>query len=100
MKRVLVTGGGGFIGRHLVGLLGEAGWSVRVMLAPGEPEHLLEGLDVAETVVADVRDLPSVDEAVAGCDAVVHMAAIYAHRGVGRRVAARGGRRDGRARRG
>lgn len=78
MKRVLVTGGAGFIGRHVVGLLAGAGWSVRVMLAPGEPEHLLDGLDVADTVVADVRDLPALDAAVAGCEAVIHMAAIYA----------------------
>lgn len=78
MKRVLVTGGGGFIGRHVVRELVGAGWTVRVMLAPEEPAHLLEGLDVAETVVGDVRDLPSLDAAVDGCTAVVHMAAIYA----------------------
>ena len=76
--RCLVTGGGGFIGRHVVRELSAAGWQVRVMLAPGEPAHLLEGLDVAEVVVGDVRDLPSLDAAVDGCDAVVHMAAIYA----------------------
>ncbi len=78
MKRVLVTGGGGFIGRHVVSVLAQAGWSVRVMLAPGEPSRLLDGLDVADVVVGDVRDLPSLDTAVAGCAAVVHMAAIYA----------------------
>ncbi len=74
--KVLVTGGAGFIGHHVVRMLLERGDEVRVALAPGEAEESLEGLD-CERVVADVRDLPSVRDAVTGCDAVIHMAAVY-----------------------
>lgn len=76
MSRALVTGGGGFIGRHVVRELLDAGLDVTVMLGPGETEALLSGLDVA-SVRGDVRDLPSLDAAIAGHRYVVHLAAIY-----------------------
>ena len=75
--KVLVTGGAGFIGHHVVRMLRERGDEVRVALAPGESDDPVAGLDV-EAVRCDVRDLPAVDRAVKGCDRVVHMAAIYA----------------------
>lgn len=74
--KVLVTGGAGFIGHHVVRLLTERGDDVRVALAPGEADVALQGVD-CERVVADVRDLPQVRAAVEGCDAVIHMAAVY-----------------------
>jgi len=74
--KVLVTGGAGFIGHHVVRQLLHRGDSVRVMLAPGEGASALAGLD-AECVTADLRDLPAVLAAVDGCDAVIHAAAIY-----------------------
>lgn len=74
--KVLVTGGAGFIGHHVVRLLLDRGDSVRVALAPGESTDSLEGLP-AERVVCDIRHLDAVHDAVRGCDAVIHMAAIY-----------------------
>lgn len=75
--KVLVTGGAGFIGHHVVRMLRERGDEVRVTLAPGESADPVSPFDV-EAVDCDIRDLPAVDRAVRGCDRVVHMAAIYA----------------------
>ena len=71
---VLVTGGAGFIGSHLVGLLVERGAAVRVLERPGAPvDHL--PLDRVEMVFADVRDRAAVEKAVRGCPLVYHLAA-------------------------
>ncbi|MCO4769349.1 MAG: NAD-dependent epimerase/dehydratase family protein [Deltaproteobacteria bacterium] len=76
MTRVLVTGGAGFIGRHVSEQLRDAGYEVTVMLAPGESSASTDRMDLPSTV-ADVRDLVALDRAVAGHSIVVHMAAIY-----------------------
>jgi dTDP-L-rhamnose 4-epimerase len=77
---VLVTGGAGFIGSHLVDELLARGRRVRALdsLTPqvhgdgGRPDYL--AADV-ELVVGDVRDPDAVRRALAGVDAVVHLAA-------------------------
>ncbi|MFI5979384.1 NAD-dependent epimerase/dehydratase family protein [Streptomyces sp. NPDC051555] len=75
--RVLVTGGAGFIGSHIVGALRRRGHDPVVLDAllpaahPGPPE-----LPDAEFVRADVRDAPAVREALRGVDAVCHQAAM------------------------
>ena len=77
-KKVLVTGGAGFIGSHLVDRLVEAGRDVRVLdsLEPqvhGDGEgHRNEG---AEYVVGSVLDRDVVDGCLDGADSVVHLAA-------------------------
>ncbi len=72
--RVAVLGGSGFIGSHVVPALVRHGVDVvNVDLYP--PEHPFpEG--VAD-VRCDVRDLPSLTEALAGCDAVLNLAAAH-----------------------
>jgi dihydroflavonol-4-reductase len=75
--RVLVTGGAGFIGHHLVARLVARGDAVRVLHLPGERLDNLAGLDV-EAVAGDVTDRAAVRGAVEGMDAVFHVAAMYA----------------------
>ncbi len=71
---VLVTGGAGFIGSHLVRLLVEQGEAVRVLERPGAAvDHL--PLDKVEVISADIRDRPAVETAVRGCGEVYHLAA-------------------------
>lgn len=73
MRRVLVTGGAGFIGGHLVRLLAERGERVRVLDRPGfSVSHLPREIDVVE---GDIRDRDCVRRAVAGCEEVYHLAA-------------------------
>ena len=74
-RRVLVTGGCGFIGRHVVAELCAAGYAVTVLdnLATGE-RAALAGL-AAGCRVGDVREPGAVDAAMAGQDAVIHLAA-------------------------
>jgi UDP-glucose 4-epimerase len=75
VRRVLVTGGAGFVGSALVRLLNERGFAVRVFdnLSTGSPANL-DGTD-AELVEGDVRDLETLGRAALGCEIVVHLAA-------------------------
>ena len=77
--RVLVTGGAGFIGSHLVDRLVEGGYSVRILdaLLPqvhpaGPPGYLNRG---AEFLRGDVRDPEAVRASLVDVDTVVHLAA-------------------------
>jgi dTDP-L-rhamnose 4-epimerase len=80
--KILVTGGAGFVGSHLVDALLEAGHDVRVLdnlyadvHGPDgkRPDHLSAG---AELQVGDVRDPDAVRRALAGVEIVFHLAAI------------------------
>jgi dihydroflavonol-4-reductase len=73
-RTILVTGGAGFIGSHLVRLLVERGEAVRVLEHPGaEIAHL--PLDRIDLVRADICDRGAVERCVAGCQEVYHLAA-------------------------
>ena len=72
MRRVLVTGGSGFIGSHVVDALLRAGIRPRVFdkaplrhHSPGE----------VEAVSADLSDASALDRALKGCEAIIHLAA-------------------------
>lgn len=75
--KVLVTGGAGFIGSHIVRTLLQENYEVRVLHLPNEKLSNLQGLDV-ELIPGDITDAAKMDQAVAGCDMVFHTAAIYA----------------------
>jgi UDP-glucose 4-epimerase len=73
--RSLVTGGAGFIGSHVVRMLVQEGWQVRVLdnFSTGYRRNLT-GLPV-ELVEGDVRHASVVDRAMDGIEVVFHMAA-------------------------
>lgn len=69
--RVLVTGGSGFIGRHVVSELSAAGSYVRVVDLQPHPDPAVD------VVLGDIADPGVVEEAlVGGFDQVVHLAAV------------------------
>jgi len=80
-ERVLVTGGAGFIGSHLVDILLKKGHFVRAYdnLEPqvhGESQKIPDYLNKeAELIVGDVRDREKLKEAINGIDVVFHLAA-------------------------
>src|SRR5579885_3584901 len=78
-KRVLITGGAGFVGSHTADALLAAGHEVRIFdnLTPqvhhdGQFTYVPEG---AEFILGDMRDLDQVKKAVAGIDVILHLAA-------------------------
>ncbi|MFB6345298.1 MAG: NAD-dependent epimerase/dehydratase family protein [bacterium] len=75
--KALVTGGGGFIGSHVVRSLLEDGHSVRVLHLPDEDVSHLEGSDSVSFETGDTRDADRMREVVDGCDWVFHLAALY-----------------------
>ncbi len=70
MSRVLVTGGAGFIGSHVVDKLIAAGHEPRILDVRPSPHHP----DI-ETVIGDMCVLDDVLRAADGCDAIAHLAA-------------------------
>jgi NADH dehydrogenase len=75
MHRVFVTGGTGFVGRALIQALRAEGHVVRCLVRRGS-EHDLRGFEAIERVEGDVLARASLDEAMSGCDAVVHLVGI------------------------
>jgi UDP-glucose 4-epimerase len=71
--KVLVTGGAGFIGSHVVDALVGAGHEPRIFDVITSPWH-----DPAEfdTFIGDLTDPDAVKFAARGCDAIAHLAAI------------------------
>lgn len=82
-KRVLVTGGGGFIGSHLVERLVQLGAQTRALVrynsagSWGWLDHS-DTRDDVEVILGDVRDQDSLERAVRGSDVVFHLAALIA----------------------
>ena len=77
-RKVLVTGGGGFIGSNLVHALLEGGDSVRVLdnFATGNRRNLADIVDEIEVVEGDLRSYERVHTAVRGMEIVFHQGAL------------------------
>ncbi|MDR0362586.1 MAG: NAD-dependent epimerase/dehydratase family protein [Planctomycetota bacterium] len=71
--RVLVTGGGGFLGSHIVDALLRRGLEAKVAGRHRYPHIEAKGVEIS---VGDLADSESALRAVDGCDAVIHTAAI------------------------
>jgi UDP-glucose 4-epimerase len=80
MTRVLVTGGAGFIGSHLVDRLVDEGYDVRVIdnLYSGKLENIERHIknNKVDFVKGDIRDTSLVKKSLVDVDAVFHLAAI------------------------
>lgn len=85
MSKILVTGADGFIGSHLVEKLVSEGLEVRAFVYYNSfgtwgwldtlPKAVMDHVDV---FAGDIRDPNGVREAMKGCDAVFHLAALIA----------------------
>ena len=85
MSKILVTGAGGFIGSHLTELLVREGFDVRAFVHYNSlgswgwidsfPEEEKKNIEVFS---GDIRDPNGVRDALRGCDAVFHLAALIA----------------------
>jgi dihydroflavonol-4-reductase len=71
-----LTGATGFLGSHVARVLSEQGANLRLLVRPTSNLKNLEGLN-AETAAGDLRDSASLEKAIAGCEAVFHVAADY-----------------------
>jgi UDP-glucose 4-epimerase len=75
---ILITGGAGFIGSHLVDALLAKGYAVRVLddLSTGKRSNLPLDNPRLELMVGDVANAKLVADAARGCQAAVHLAAV------------------------
>lgn len=78
MKKILVTGGAGFIGSHTVDLLLEQGFRVIIIdnLSTGKLSYVNLFHPNIEFIQRDVLDYPKLVTELSRCDAVLHLAAL------------------------
>ena len=84
-RRILITGADGFIGSHLTEALVRRGYEVRAFVLYnsfntwGWLDHCAQDVrGQFDVFVGDIRDPHGVKEAMKGCDAVLHLAALIA----------------------
>ena len=77
-KRIMVTGGAGYVGSNLVPKLLNAGYEVSVLdlYIYGEVFADLKSNPMLREVKGDLRNAADVAKALQGCDAVIHLACI------------------------
>ena len=83
--KILITGADGFIGSHLTEALVRAGYEVKAFVlynsfnSWGWLDKVSPELkNKFEVFSGDIRDTNGVREAVKGCDAIIHLAALIA----------------------
>ncbi len=77
MRTAFLTGGTGFVGTHVARALVREGWSVRLLARdPGRVDPALVSGQPIEVVAGSLDDRPSLSRAVAGVDAIVHVAGL------------------------
>jgi dihydroflavonol-4-reductase len=74
--KAFVTGATGFLGSHVARALAAEGAQLRLLVRPTSDLRNIEDLS-AERVQGDLRDPVSIEKAMAGCEAVFHVAADY-----------------------
>src|ERR1700761_6668007 len=74
--KALVTGATGFVGAAVARALIKEGWEVRALARRGSDRRNVQQLKL-EVIEGDLHDGASLDRAVAGCEAVFHVAADY-----------------------
>jgi UDP-glucose 4-epimerase len=70
---ILVTGGAGFIGSHVVDALTNAGYRPRIFDMVASPFHPHGAVDI---YIGELGDREALADAMSGCDAVMHLAAV------------------------
>jgi nucleoside-diphosphate-sugar epimerase len=75
VSTVLITGGNGFVGRHLISALLDRGRMVRVLVLPNEDTRWLRDHGIA-VYEGDVRHPGTLTVPMRGADAVIHLAAM------------------------
>jgi len=78
-QRVFVTGGTGFVGKHVIRALLAHGFLVRCLVRPGS-EHDLKGFESIDRVPGDVLQPENLAPSVEGCAAIVHLVGIIRER--------------------
>ena len=77
--KILVTGGAGFIGSHVVKILLQRDYQVRVLHLPHEKlDNLADVIEQIELQAGDITNYQQVTDSMSGCDQVIHLAAVYA----------------------
>jgi len=77
---IFLTGATGFVGHHVAKALAAEGAQLRLLVRKTSNLANLEGIDMGpggDTVVGDLADPESLRPALAGCDALIHVAADY-----------------------
>ena len=76
--KYLVTGGGGFIGSHVVDELVRRGHAVKVLdnFSTWRRQNIADAMGDIELIEGDVRSYERAHSAVDGVDVVVHLAAL------------------------
>jgi dihydroflavonol-4-reductase len=74
---ILVTGATGFLGRHLIPQLLQAGNQVRALVRPESDLAPLAAYDIELARAGDITDFEGVRAAAEGCDIVVHAAGLF-----------------------
>jgi len=69
--KLAVTGGTGFVGRHILPLLAQGAWSVKVLAR--DPKKVAGAPNTA-VIRGDVLDRAALDQLCSGCDVMLHLA--------------------------